>query len=73
MPEQSSESGQAGVEVTPEMIRAGVSELTAFDEEHDSGFEFVRRLYQTMAVLAPRYTDREGHQDDRQPPSSVAT
>ncbi len=54
MPEQSSESGQAGVEVTPEMVRAGLSELTAFDSEHDIGSEFVRRLYQTMAVLAPR-------------------
>lgn len=67
MPQGSSENGQAGVEVTSEMIKAGVSELSAFDSEHDSGFEFVRRLYQVMAALSPRYIGREGHRGAHQP------
>ena len=59
--------GQVSAEVTPEMVKVGVSELSAFDPERDNGFEFVRRLYQAMASLAPRYIGREVHRDGRQP------
>ncbi len=77
MPQGSSDNRQAGVEVTPEMIAAGVDELSVFDSEHDNGFEFVRRLYQTMAVLAPRYqvghdeTSKEAETDRNRPTIDV--
>ena len=65
MPRQA--SVQDEFEITPEMIDAGVSELSAFDPERDNGFEFVRRLYRTMAALAPCYTGREDHRDGHKP------
>ena len=50
MSEESPENGQAGVEVTPEMIKAGTHELFSFDPEIDSGSEFVKRVFLAMTA-----------------------
>ena len=36
------------IEITPEMIEAGLSVLSDFDPDSDSGSGFVVRLYQVM-------------------------
>ena len=47
------EARQAGVEieVTPEMIEAGMRELVNFDQDHDSGYVFVRRVFISMDMV----------------------
>lgn len=44
--------GQAGtedeIEITPEMVEAGLAELVAFDPEYDEGQDFVRRVFRAM-------------------------
>lgn len=55
-PTQAGDTGGAGgvdIEITPEMVRAGIGELTWFDRDRDSGSEFVTRLYRVMASNAP--------------------
>lgn len=41
------------IEVTPEMIEAGVFELSQYDPEKDNGYEFVKRVFQVMAAASP--------------------
>lgn len=54
------DSRQAGtenteeIEITPEMIEAGISVLTNFNPCLDSGSEFVRELYLAMASHSNR-------------------
>ena len=36
------------VEVTPEMVQAGLLELSNFNSDMDSGMEFVTRLFLSM-------------------------
>ncbi len=64
------EKRQASVEVTPEMIGAGLSVLTWYDPDLDIGREFVTQVYQEMAAVAPTCNGRAGHQDGRQPQKS---
>jgi|GEM_PF-4078447 len=40
----------AEIEVTPEMVEAGLILLNAYDPEHDNGFDFVASLYRTMEL-----------------------
>lgn len=41
-------SRQAGIEITEEMIAAGTDELAAYDREIDDGQLFVVRLFEAM-------------------------
>ena len=41
------------IEITPEMIEAGLRELSNFDPDFDSGSEFVAMLYQAMFEKSP--------------------
>ncbi len=62
MPEESSENGQADVEVSPDMIEAGVSYYMAWIGEEDqvcsavTEREFVEGLYRNMAAKLARGT-----------------
>ena len=49
----------AEIEITPEMIEAGVLELSFYDPEHDDGFEFVTRLYRIMESERHSHTGRK--------------
>ena len=42
------EKRQAGVEVTPEMIEAGLNVLQGYDEGFDSQAEVVKRIFTVM-------------------------
>ena len=48
MPQESSENGQAGVEVTSEMIEAGVDLLAQYDPDADSYSETVIEIFSEM-------------------------
>ena len=53
MREKSPNSGQAGaqseeIEITPEMINEGMTELSGYDPEFDEGGEVVERIYRAM-------------------------
>ena len=41
---------QAGdeIEITPDMVKAGVRELVNFDQDHDSGYVFICRVFIAM-------------------------
>ena len=42
------------VEVTPEMIEAGLEEFTAYDDRFDRKEDEVRRIYEAMLAAAKR-------------------
>ncbi len=46
--EHKPDNGQAGVEVTPEMIEAGVDELCIYDWERDDPREIVLRIMKAV-------------------------
>lgn len=46
------EKRQASVEVTPEMVEAGVNEIIGFDPEVDGVVETVTAIYQAMVLVA---------------------
>ena len=48
MPEKSPESGQAGVEITPEMIQAGIDELLEYRPEQDEAKLVVCWIFEAM-------------------------
>ncbi len=51
MPTSSDGQASAEIEVTPEMIEAGVCELTGFDGNEDSGSQLVVRIYRAMCLV----------------------
>ena len=48
------EKRQAGVEVTPEMLTAGVRELLGFEPEGDDFRFTVRSIFEAMLKVAPQ-------------------
>ncbi len=57
MDDSPTKNRQAGVEVTPEMIEAGVNELLSHDSEdlaHTNPHHTVRWIFEAMAQTAPR-------------------
>ena len=46
--EHKPENGQAGVEVTPEMVQAGLAELATFDPDSDLGSQLVTQIFLAM-------------------------
>ena len=51
MDESPTKNRQAGAEITPEMIEAGVNELCGYDWERDDPCEVVSRIL--LSVLGP--------------------
>ena len=50
----------AEIEVTPEMVEAGLFELGNFNSEMDSGTEFVTRLFLAMCSNCVRHIHQVG-------------
>lgn len=36
------------IEITPEMLEAGMIELGCYDPKYDNGFDFIRRVFRAM-------------------------
>ena len=51
MPQESSENGQAGVEVTPEMIEAGADVLLEWDTETETAWDAASKVFCVMAAV----------------------
>lgn len=47
-PHNPGQANEHEIEVTPEMVEAGVFELSNHDPESDNGYEFVKQVFRTM-------------------------
>ena len=48
------EESEAEIEVTPEMIEAGIAELARYNPEYESDEKAVTRIYEAMLSLSPK-------------------
>ena len=61
-------------EITPEMVRAGVVELRAYNDDYESAEDAVRRIYQSMSESSS--SNRNGSSSSKgasSPPKSRAS
>ena len=53
--ERKPQERQARVEITPEMIEAGVDVLLEFDHDWSNNEEYAEKIYRIMESCTPRY------------------